>query len=949
MAFLEMSKDKTLMIVESPAKARTIGKLLGPGTKVLASMGHVRDLPPRDLGVDVAHDFRPEYVLTANGRKVMKGLKEAAKDCTQIYLATDPDREGEAIAWHLQALLKGATKGAFHRIAYHEITRGAIENAFRHPGQVELPLVDAQQARRVLDRLVGYQVSPLLWRNVEKDTSAGRVQSVALRLIVDREREIQAFQPVEFWNLEAVFAPRGAGDVKLKTRLAKLNGKKANIPDGESARRLADALQDPRATHQVSAITSTPRSQHPAPPFTTSTLQQAAGGALRFGTSQTMSIAQQLYEGVDLGGASAGLITYMRTDSVHIAKEAQDAAREFIQGAYGDSYVPEKPRFYRSGKSAQEAHEAIRPTSVERTPDSLAPYLTAPQLKLYTLIWNRFVASQMADARQVDHAIEILSQGGPLQTLELPCAGANAAGVQCTFRAAARETLFPGYLKVYAMRDLGQEDEMDNLKGSLPQLPSGALCDLLELQKEQCFTQPPGRYSEASLVKALEANGVGRPSTFASIVKTILDRSYVEKEKSSLKPTDLGFRVNDYLVDRFPDLFDVGFTARMEGELDQIEEGKINWVAMLHEFYDKFQTWLAQGGAAVSTGTLPEKTLQGLLALFPADFPYDPPVAGARRVYNDATFVENLRKRLAEDPARISERQCAAFLSLAAKYCQRMPGLRKGVEALGLGRQLQACATAAAAAAERRQNAPEKTPAEPALKELLDAMKHLEFEEPVTRGRRVYDDGKFFRSLARQVSVSGVLSAPQREALRKLALKYARKLPALPGIARELDWSLDDDRAAPAAAGNTTPAGTVGDDNNAAAAAGSPGSDALAQRLAALTKEIKAWNPATKRGSRVYDDKKFVDSLLKQLETRGALSGRQTSAWIKTLSRYAAQLPDGALDGLAPEAEASANAPAPALQETCPLCGKPLRRIAYRGRTFLGCTGYPECKFSKKG
>ncbi len=948
-----MTKEKTLMIVESPAKARTIGKLLGAGTKVLASMGHVRDLPPRDLGVDVANDFRPEYVLTANGRKVMKGLKDAAKECTQIYLATDPDREGEAIAWHLQALLKASTKGAFHRIAYHEITRSAIENAFHHPGQVELPLVDAQQARRVLDRLVGYQVSPLLWRNVEKDTSAGRVQSVALRLIVDREREIQAFQPVEFWNLEAIFAPQSAGDVKLKTRLTKLNGKKANIPDGESAKKLADALQDARTTHQVCTITSTPRSQHPAPPFTTSTLQQAAGGALRFGTSQTMSIAQQLYEGVDLGGTSAGLITYMRTDSVHIAKEAQDAAREFIRGAYGESYVPAKPNFYRSGKSAQEAHEAIRPTSVERTPDSLAPYLTAPQLKLYTLIWNRFVASQMADAKQVDHAIEILSQGGPLQSLQLACTGA-AAGIQCTFRAAARETLFPGYLKVYAMRDLGQEDEMDNLKGSLPQLPKGALCDLLELKKEQCFTQPPSRYSEASLVKALEANGVGRPSTFASIVKTILDRAYVEKEKSSLKPTDLGFRVNDYLVNRFPELFDVGFTARMEGELDQVEEGKLNWVAMLHEFYEKFQTWLAQGGATVATGSLPEKTLQGLLALFPNDFPYDPPVAGARRIYNDAAFVENLQKRLAEDPSKISERQCAAFLSLVAKYCQRMPELQKNVEALGLGKQLQACATAAAAAAERRQNAPEKTPAEPALKDLLDAMKHLEFEEPVTRGRRVYDDGKFFRSLARQVSVSGVLSAPQREALRKLSLKYAKKLPTLPEIAAKMGWSLADDRNATTTTGNDTHTHAVGEDSEnpapATAAASSPENDALAQKLAELTAQIKTWNPAAKRGNRVYDDKKFVDSLLKQLETRGTLSERQTSAWLKTLSRYAAQLPDGALDSLATDTPTTPHAPAPTTtQETCPLCGKPLRRIAYRGRTFLGCTGYPECKFSKKG
>ncbi|MCQ2397124.1 MAG: type I DNA topoisomerase [Lentisphaeria bacterium] len=938
--------SKTLMIVESPAKARTIGKLLGSGTTVLASMGHVSDLPQRELGVDLSNDFKPEYVLTANGRKVMKSLKDAAKNADTIYLATDPDREGEAIAWHLHNLLKGSTKAPFHRIAYHEITRSAIMNAFAHPGTVELPLVDAQQARRALDRLVGYQVSPLLWRSVEKDTSAGRVQSVALRLIVDREREIDAFKPVEYWNLDAVFSPKSSPKTHLKTRLNRLNGKKANVADGATAKALEDALKSDGGVHTVSAITSTPRVQHPAPPFTTSTMQQAAGSALRFGTSQTMSIAQQLYEGIDLGGTTSGLITYMRTDSVNVAKEAQDAALAYIKEAYGSDYVPATPNHYRSSKSAQEAHEAIRPTNVARTPDSIAAYLTPQQLKLYRLIWTRFVASQMASAKQIDHAIEIQSNGGALETL--PFGGAS--GVVCTFRAAARETTFPGYLVVYSMKDLGQEDEMDNLTGSLPDLTQGVLCDLQDFKVEQCFTQPPNRYSEAALVKALEANGVGRPSTFASIVKTILDRKYVDKEKNSLRPTELGFKVNDFLVAQFPALFDVGFTAKMEGELDDIEEGKINWVTMLHEFYGKFQEWLAAGGARPTPASLTADAMKGMLECFDDDFKFDPPVAGARRVYNDATFVASLRKRFAESGEAPNERQAAAFMSMVARYADRCPALVAKANALGLSAQLQTQISANAAAAERRPNAPEQTAIEPEIQELLAAMKKLDFEAPVTRGKRVFDDAKFFRSLARQASTSKALSVPQRDALKKLAMKYVRKLPGLSEIAAKLGWNLND---AAADASGTAAATASENGANTAEAAKAPENAALCEKLLALVKQITTWNPPTMRGRRVFDDKKFAMSLVEQFENRGALSERQTDALVKTLARYSAQLPEGALDGLPTAETAATPAAAPAapvlVDELCPLCGKPLKRIAFRGRTFLGCSGYPKCKFTKRG
>ncbi|NLF17722.1 MAG: type I DNA topoisomerase, partial [Lentisphaerae bacterium] len=395
-----------LVVVESPTKARTIARFVGRDMRVLASNGHVRDLPSRSLGVDIAGGFKLDYVLTSRGRQVAADLRKAARQATEIYLATDPDREGEAIAWHLMEVLKeAAPKAHFHRVTFHEITRPAITASFAHPGEIAEDRVMAQQARRVVDRLVGYQVSPLLWREVRKGTSAGRVQSVALRLVCEREREILAFKPVEYWNLEALFET-GQSKVELKTRLAQLDGAKPVIPDAETAGALATEIE--AASFAVAAVTSKPRRQYAPPPFITSTLQQAAGGALRFSTKQTMQIAQQLYEGIDLGdGGPVGLITYMRTDSVAVAQEAQEQAREAIAVLYGKEYVPATPNRFRSRQSAQEAHEAIRPTDVQRTPEAVASYLTPPQLRLYTLIWRRFMASQMEAARQVDHAIDI--------------------------------------------------------------------------------------------------------------------------------------------------------------------------------------------------------------------------------------------------------------------------------------------------------------------------------------------------------------------------------------------------------------------------------------------------------------------------------------------------------------------------------------------------------------
>ena len=930
---------KTLMIVESPAKARTIGKLLGNSAEVLASMGHVSDLPARDLGVDVSNGFKPHYELTSNGRKVIHGLKSAAKKADLIILATDPDREGEAIAWHLRNLLQGSTKGTFQRVAYHEITRAAITEALKHPGDIKLPLVDAQQARRVLDRLVGYQVSPLLWRNVEKDTSAGRVQSVALRLIVEREREIQAFKPVEYWNLDAEFSPEAAPHVRLKTRLTKLNGAKANVPNAMVANTLAQALEAATTRHRLAHVTDTPRTQHAPPPFITSTLQQAAGSSLRYGTNQTMKLAQELYEGVETaGGTTGGLITYMRTDSVSIAAEAQRAALDYIRRTYGPAYVPPTPNHYRSGKSAQEAHEAIRPTDVNRTPDSLAGVLSPMQLKLYRLIWNRFVASQMASSQQIDHAIEIESCGPALDQCGLAPAGKPLC---CLFRTAARETVFDGYAKIYNFKDLDSENEEEQTLGHLPELFGKTLaaliaegkeaCQLCQLQKEQCFTQPPSRFSEATLVKALESNGIGRPSTFASIVKTILDRKYVEKQKLTLQPTPLGFKVNDYLVSSFPQLFEVGFTAQMENELDQVENGELDWVAMLKQFYGEFKNWMALKG---STPPVPdtisqEEASQILQFLCAGDFPFDPPQQGARRIYDDRKLAASFKAQLFGK--RLSARQLTAVLSMAAKYVPKSEALAELTRRLGIADEVASRRTALEAAAhEQEHTVPAANALTSPLLDLLTAMKSVKREEPAKRGRRIYDDGRFFRSIVKQAEGNHALSSAQVSAVLKLAKKYAAVIPGYDALAAAFGAQADTSEASP-------------ESGDAAETNAAPREKCVQLLEAAAT--VQNWEPPAKRGRRTYDDKQFVDSLREQFERRGVLSERQVAALSRVLSKYTGHAADDAGDASGKTA-ADRRTDEP-IGETCPECGAPLvRRMSRRG-PFIGCSAYPKCRYSR--
>ncbi len=600
-----------LVIVESPAKARTISKFLGRGYNVRASIGHVRDLLKSQLSVDVDHDFEPKYRVPNEKKSVVKELTALAKGADQVFLATDPDREGEAIAWHLVEAAK-IDPAKVQRVEFHEITNAAIGEAFAHPRDIDMQLVDAQQARRILDRLVGYKISPILWDKVRSRLSAGRVQTVALRLVVEREREIQAFVPEEYWSLEAELAKQQANGKGKRpsfiARLIKIGDEKADLKNEADAKAIVDALEG--ATYRVAKVEQKERRRYPSPPFTTSTLQQDASRRLGFGAKKTMSIAQQLYEGIDIGASGqVGLITYMRTDSVNVAKQAQEEAREFIGQRYGPTFLPPQPPTYKTrAKGAQEAHEAIRPTAVLREPAVLRDHLSRDQYRLYELIWKRFVASQMnpaiLDVTTVDVAAPARYQSrdettGQPVTLER----------QATFRATGSVIKFEGFLAVYEV-SREKEDSGEEGEGTvLPPLTVDEMLDLLRLIPEQHFTQPPPRYTEATLVKALEEYGIGRPSTYAAIITTIQARGYVEKEDRRLIPTELGFIVCDLLIEHFPDVFDVGFTAQMEGELDLIADGERDWVPVVREFYGPFAQRVAAAEATMDKVSLePEET-----------------------------------------------------------------------------------------------------------------------------------------------------------------------------------------------------------------------------------------------------------------------------------------------------------------------------------------------------
>ena len=572
--------DHTLVIVESPAKAHTIGKFVGKDYKVIASQGHVRDLPAKQLGVDVENGFTPKYVNLTGRSKIITNIKAEAKESKNVLLATDPDREGEAISWHIAQVL-GLSENDPCRIEFNEITEGAVKSALSHPRTIDMGRVNAQQARRILDRLVGYQISPILWRKVKKGLSAGRVQSVAVKIICERDREIEKFKPEEYWSITGAFTEL-LHNQQFLAKLERIKGKKAAIHNEEEAKALVEAAKG--AAFTIATVKKGQRMRRAQPPFTTSTMQQEASRKLNMTPSVTMRVAQSLYEGVDIPGQGAvGLITYIRTDSMRISAEAAAEAREYIAGRFGSNYLPAKSNVYRNRKSAQDAHEAIRPTSLQRTPQSLSGTLNRDQLRLYELVYNRFVASQMAP--EVSDTVTADIVGGDL-----------------TFRSTGSIVRFDGYRAIYTEgRD--EEEEKDQ---RLPELIEGTACRMEKADPKQHFTQPPPKYTEATLVKALEERGIGRPSTYATIISTILDREYVERQSRQLSATPLGFLITDILEQYFTNIVDEEFTAGMENTLDEIEEGE-DWQQAVGAFYGPFKESLDNAEKNMERVKLPEE------------------------------------------------------------------------------------------------------------------------------------------------------------------------------------------------------------------------------------------------------------------------------------------------------------------------------------------------------
>lgn len=567
---------KPLVVVESPTKVRTLKKYLGKEYNIAATVGHIKDLPANEIGIDIENGFKPKYRNIPGKQKIISALKKAAGDAEDIFLAPDPDREGEAIAWHTAEILK--KKGRrFHRVLFHEFTKNAVHEAIKSTEEPHRKKYEAQQTRRILDRLVGYQISPLLWRKVKSGLSAGRVQSVAVRIICDRERAIQAFDPQEYWSITAHL--EDGSPPAFTAKLVKKNGGKIEIPDEKTASAILSELQT--QAFSVEKVLKKTTKRNPLPPFTTSKLQQEAIRKHRFSAKKTMVVAQQLYEGIDLGpGEPEGLITYMRTDSTRIAKEAAVEALRLVRERFGEKYVPEKPRFFKNSKKAQDAHEAIRPTSVYNTPEKIAPYLSDDQLALYSLIWKRFVASQMNQAliNQVTVSIKAGSY---------------------VFNASGSSVEFPGFMALYLSID--DEIESEKKKDTLPELSEGMQLKRNKLDPRQHFTIPPPRFSEASLVKELEENGIGRPSTYAAILSTIRDKGYVDFEKRYFKPSELGFIVNDLLVENFPDVLDVEFTAKMEDDLDRVEAAEIDSLSILNRFYTPFKKELESAAKGMTS------------------------------------------------------------------------------------------------------------------------------------------------------------------------------------------------------------------------------------------------------------------------------------------------------------------------------------------------------------
>lgn len=828
------TKGKELIIVESPHKAQTIGKFLGPGYIVMSSKGHIRDLPPKRLGIDIEGGFKPDYEIPEASKKVVASLKTAAKTASAILLASDPDREGEAIAWHLYEVLAPVAAGkSFRRIQYNEITPRAVKAALANPVDIDRERVNAQQARRLIDRIVGYKVSPFIWRNVKGGSSAGRVQSVALRLVCEREDEILRFTPVPYW-ITGLFLKKGELP-PFFAKLAKINGEKAEITTEEAAKRILSELGKRRIV--VESVSSKDIVKRPPPPFITSSLQRAASGVLGFTPGRTMSVAQKLYEGIDIGGSDGpiGLITYMRTDAPAVSKEAQDATLQFIEKNYGAPYRPQKPNIFKSGAKAQEAHEAIRPTDVARTPASLSGKLDPAELKLYDLIWRRFVASQMSGAE--------LRQKTVLFDAESPSEEANAD--KYTFSSTSTDVVFPGFTKVMEL-DLRRmlaaggenkdaegapQEEDDEEEGAIPELALGEELDIDGIKSERKETKPPSRYSEAMLIDTLEKNGIGRPSTYASIMETIIKHGYVTRERKTLFPTDLGKQVVSILVGRLPSLFEVGFTAQMESELDRIEAGEVDWIGFMDAFYSRFSGWMAEAKEPPAETATVAKVIKKLSLVKE----WLPPEKRGRYTYDDRKLFDSINKQLTGQEKPISAKQLGALASMLWRYRAQIEGAKEFLTENNLGDAV-------------KSDNPETPPQAIEKLELLLAA-------PLGESQK-----RFVSSLHSQCKSGRNLTQRQIDAIDNV---LASALPLL------------DNADAVAEKYGIKPEPQEPVDNTEAAE--------LVSRLSAVTE----WKPAVKRGKRVFDDSAFFASVKKQFEASGTLSAKQIASLRKLAARYA--------------------------------------------------------------
>ena len=822
--------SKKLVIVESPAKAKKINSFLGSDYKVMASVGHVRDLPPKKLGVDPEKGFEPEYAETSRGKKILKELKDVAKTCETIYLAPDPDREGEAIAWHLfEALKKATSEDNFYRVTYNEVTKAAILSAFNNPQKIDMNRVNAQQARRVLDRLVGFQGSPVVRRQIRGANSVGRVQTVALRLVVEREYEIENFTSEKYFTVGAQVRKQREPFDPFLLKLARIN----NEPVGTKDRKLlAGAVKTVEQLNcielelrdsalEVTDISTKEVTRKARPPFITSTLQQSASGALSFTPARTMGVAQKLYE--------SGLITYMRTDSFNIAQTAQSECREFIKIHYGEEFIPEKANIYsRKSSSAQEAHEAIRPTDVSVMPNDNGLNLEPAEQKLYKLIWERFVASQMVPAR--------ISR----RTVEAEAGNENSY----LFRATSSDILFPGYMQASGIEEAeGRKKQDDEEDGLIPPLELNESLDVIDWLTEEKETKPVARYSEASLIKALEENGVGRPSTYAAIMSKLDEREYVEKVKRSLMPTELGRELVG-LVKRTEmklktgnktDLFEVNFTANMEARLDEVEAGRVEWTQMMESFYPSLLEWIDHAKETAD----PQWVARCLEALSNVR-EWSEPVKTTKRTYDDQkTFMDI--KETTESGELLSKRQGEMLFKMCCRYYHQIPD--SFIKELEL-------------------KEPEAVREDTSYK--LSLLKDIVFEEPTKVGKRVYDDSKFVKSLGEQVTMEKRLSDRQIAYLDSLLGKYADQIDNFEEIKANLK---------------------LGEKIKVDA-------DPTTAPILEMLDKITNWAEPTKRGKREFNDKSFYESLASQFKSKGALSERQLAALKKMAARYAEQLPN---------------------------------------------------------